>query len=193
MFDDNTQAKAAPDANPIAANDQAVAASVASTISVPSVPSVDNSVATPDPTMSSAPAPAPQDPPQETSSFNTTALPEITAQSSVSEPSTSSESTTAPSISNFEPINSSNSDDSEELIDLKQQALRSLSPLLSHLDQTPEEKFRTTMMMIQASDDQSLVKTAYDAAQGITDEKSKAQALLDIVNEINYFTQNGKN
>jgi hypothetical protein len=76
-----------------------------------------------------------------------------------------------------------------ELIDIKQAALTQLSPLVGHLEQTPEEKFRTTMMMIQASDDQSLIQTAYDAAQAITDEKAKAQALLDIVNEINYFTQ----
>jgi hypothetical protein len=76
-----------------------------------------------------------------------------------------------------------------DLIDIKQQALTQLSPLVGHLDQSPEEKFRTTMMMIQASDDQSLIQTAYDAAQQITDEKVKAQALLDIVNEINYFTQ----
>jgi len=77
-----------------------------------------------------------------------------------------------------------------DLIDIKQQALTQLTPLVGHLDQTPEEKFRTTMMMIQASDDQSMIKTAYDAAQAITDEKVRAQALLDIVNEINYFTQN---
>jgi hypothetical protein len=77
-----------------------------------------------------------------------------------------------------------------DLADIKQKALGQLSPLVGHLDQTPEEKFRTTMMMIQASDDQSLVKVAYEAAQQITDEKAKAQALLDIVNEINYFTQN---
>ena len=76
-----------------------------------------------------------------------------------------------------------------ELIDIKQKALGQLNPLMDHLDQTPEEKFRTTMMMIQASDDQTLVKTAYEAAQKITDEKTRAQALLDIVNEINYFTQ----
>ena len=30
---------------------------------------------------------------------------------------------------------------------------------------------------------------AYAAAQGIADDKVRAQALLDIVNEINYFTQ----
>lgn len=78
-----------------------------------------------------------------------------------------------------------------DLIGIKQSALKELSPLVGHLDQTPEEKFRTTMMLIQASDNQALVKDAYDAAQKITDEKTKAQALLDIVNEINYFTQQG--
>jgi hypothetical protein len=78
-----------------------------------------------------------------------------------------------------------------DLIDIKQSALKELSPLVDHLDQTPEEKFRTTMMMIQASDNQALIKDAYDAAQKITDEKTKAQALLDIVNEINYFTHQG--
>lgn len=76
------------------------------------------------------------------------------------------------------------------LLDIKQQALSQLSPLVGHLDQTPEEKFRTTMMMIQASDDQSMIGTAFEAAQAISDEKVRAQALLDVINEINYFTQN---
>lgn len=84
-------------------------------------------------------------------------------------------------------------DSSNELLDIKTQALQQLSPLVGHLDQSPEEKFRTTMMMIQANDDQSLVKAAYEAAQQISDEKAKAQALLDIVNEINYFTHQGNN
>ncbi|HVS58424.1 MAG TPA: hypothetical protein VHD60_01645 [Candidatus Saccharimonadales bacterium] len=83
----------------------------------------------------------------------------------------------------------SDAGDSGQLLGLKQQALQQLSPLLNHLDQSPEEKFRTTMMMIQATDNQDLIKTAYEAAQQISDEKAKAQALLDIVNEINYFTQ----
>lgn len=77
----------------------------------------------------------------------------------------------------------------DDLVSIKQQALSQLSPIVSKLDQTPEEKFRTTMMMIQASDDQSLIRSAYDAAQAITDEKVKAQALLDVINEINYFSQ----
>lgn len=77
----------------------------------------------------------------------------------------------------------------DDLLNIKQQALQQLSPLLGHLEQSPEEKFRTTMMMIQAADDQSLIKDAYEAAQQIADEKVRAQALLDVVNEINYFTQ----
>jgi hypothetical protein len=79
--------------------------------------------------------------------------------------------------------------DNTDLLDIKQQALQALTPIVSHLDQTPEEKFRTTMMMIQANDNKSLLHDAYEAAQAITDEKAKAQALLDVINEINYFTQ----
>lgn len=78
---------------------------------------------------------------------------------------------------------------SNDLQTIKQKALTELSPLVGHLDQSPEEKFKTTMMLIQASDDQSLIPQAYESAQAITDEKVKAQALLDIVNEINYFSQ----
>ncbi len=76
----------------------------------------------------------------------------------------------------------------DDLINIKQEALQSLKPLVGHLDQQPEEAFRTTMMMIQAADDQSLIPQAYESAKAITDEKVRAQALLDIVNEINYFT-----
>lgn len=137
----------------------------------------------PDATAASAPMPDPVAAPDPTTSsagpvFNTT------PQSTVNEPVIS-----PTAASTDVPANPAMSDD---LMALKQQALQSLTPLLSHLEQSPEEKFKTTMMMIQASDDQSLVKTAYEAAQSITDEKEKAQALLDIVNEINYFTQQGK-
>jgi hypothetical protein len=78
--------------------------------------------------------------------------------------------------------------DVDNLLDLKQHALEQLTPLVDKLDQTPEERFRTKMMMIQSTDDQTLIKDAYEAAMAITDEKNRAQALLDIVNEINYFT-----
>lgn len=76
----------------------------------------------------------------------------------------------------------------DNLLDIKQQALQQLSPLVGQLNQDPEEKFRTTMMMIQAADNSALIKDAYETALQIGDEKVRAQALLDIVNEINYFT-----
>lgn len=75
----------------------------------------------------------------------------------------------------------------DNLVEIKQKALAELSPLVGHLDQSPEEKFHTIMMMIQASDDQSLLGAAHDAASKIEDEKQRAQALLDVVNEVNYF------
>ncbi len=78
---------------------------------------------------------------------------------------------------------------SDDLLSLKAQALTQLSPLVDQLDQTPEEKFRTTMMFIQTTDDPARIPTAYKAAQSIEDEKVRAQALLDVINEINYFTQ----
>jgi hypothetical protein len=78
----------------------------------------------------------------------------------------------------------------DDLLEMKQQALAQLSPLVDQLEQSPEEKFRTKMMMIQSTDDQTLIKDAYEAAQQITDEKARAQALLDVINEINYFTAN---
>jgi hypothetical protein len=75
-----------------------------------------------------------------------------------------------------------------DLVVVKTKALNELFPLIDKLDQTPDERFRTLMMMIQASDNQHLVEAAYEAAHSISDEKARAQALLDVVNEINYFT-----
>jgi len=82
--------------------------------------------------------------------------------------------------------------DMDKLADMKKQALDHLEPLVKHLDGTPEETFKTTMMMIQANDNHTLLDKALNAAKKITDDKERAQALLDIVNEINYFSQNSQ-
>ena len=78
---------------------------------------------------------------------------------------------------------------SPDLDDLKQKALKDLTPLLGNLDQSPEEKYKTLMMVIQASDKQDLLKDAYEAAQKITDNAARADALVGILNEINYFSK----
>ena len=75
-----------------------------------------------------------------------------------------------------------------DLVSLKVQALGELYPLVHKLELSPEENFRTIMMMIQATDNKDLIPSAYEAANKIEDENVKARALLDVVNEINYFT-----
>ncbi len=75
-----------------------------------------------------------------------------------------------------------------ELNDIKTKALEQLSPLVHKLDQSPEDRYKTLMMLIQASDNQDLLKEAYEAANQISDEQLKAEALLGVVNEINYFS-----
>jgi hypothetical protein len=91
-----------------------------------------------------------------------------------------------------EPVVSSTEEPSlsgdNDLLSIKKEALEELSPLIDHLDQDSEEKFKTTMMMIQASDNKELIPQAFNVAKQISDDKKRAQALLDIVNEINYFT-----
>jgi len=81
----------------------------------------------------------------------------------------------------------------DDLLNIKQHALQNLTPLVGQLDQQPEERFKTIMMLIQASDNPQLIKQAYEAAHQIPDQKARAQALIDVVNEINYFTQKKDN
>lgn len=82
----------------------------------------------------------------------------------------------------------SNTGDDNELVQVKQQALEQLAPLVTKIDLPPQEKFDTLMSIIRAGDDKSLIKPAFDAAQLIADDDKKAQALLDVVNEVNYLT-----
>lgn len=80
--------------------------------------------------------------------------------------------------------------DNSEIDGVKKSALEQLRPLIEKLDLEPADKFDKYLMMLRASDDPALIKPAFDAAQGIAGEKEKAQALLDIINEINYITAN---
>ncbi|CAN5650271.1 hypothetical protein BH23PAT2_BH23PAT2_01280 [soil metagenome] len=107
--------------------------------------------------------------------------------SSADEPVTSAPAPVTSAPLSSAPVAPTETDD--DLLDIKKQALEHLSPLVGQLEQSPEEKFHTTMRIIQASDNHALVKDAFEAAQQITDDKVRAQALLDIINEINYFTK----
>ncbi len=86
------------------------------------------------------------------------------------------------------PQSDSDSDENDSIEQIKLNALKQLRPLMQHIDLTPEERFEKYLMMLRASDDPSLIEPTYKAAEQITSEKLKAQALLDVINEINYLS-----
>ena len=76
-----------------------------------------------------------------------------------------------------------------DLDGIKKNALDELRPLIDKVDLPAEEKFDTYLMLIRSTDDSSLIGPAFTSAQGITDEKRRAEALLDIVKEIDYLSK----
>ena len=78
---------------------------------------------------------------------------------------------------------------SDNLEGVKKDAIQELRPLIDHIDLPPEEKFDTYLLLIRSTDDATLIPPAYTAAQGISDEKRKAEALLDIIKEIDYLSK----
>jgi hypothetical protein len=77
---------------------------------------------------------------------------------------------------------------SPELEALKKETLSELRPLVGKLDLPAEEKFDTLLLIIRSTDDQSLLAPAHEAAKSIGDEARRASALLDIIKEIDYFS-----
>ena len=88
-----------------------------------------------------------------------------------------------------EPVTPTPSAPSSDLSDIKKDALNDLRPLVDKLDIAPEEKFDTYLLLIRSTDDNSLIAPAYAAAQAIVDEPRKAQALLDVIKEIDYLSK----
>lgn len=93
-----------------------------------------------------------------------------------------------------DPVGDSNVNDSStnkstaDLSDVKQEALNELRPLIEKLSLPAEEKFDVYLLLIRNTDDATLIPAAHATAQAISDESRKAQALLDIIKEINYLS-----
>jgi hypothetical protein len=105
--------------------------------------------------------------PTEPNPYETSPLPEPTTASTPSTPTVSG---------------------SNDLSDIKKDALNDLRPLVGKLDIPAEEKFDTYLLLIRSTDDKTLIEPAYAAAQAIADESRKAQALLDVIKEIDYLS-----
>ena len=74
------------------------------------------------------------------------------------------------------------------LSSIKLSALNDLKPLVEKLNLPSDGKFDIYLLLLRSSDDKSLIAPAYKAAQEITDETKRAQALLDIIKEIDYLS-----
>lgn len=83
---------------------------------------------------------------------------------------------------------SASSTGDSDLDGLKASALEELRPLVGKLNLPAEERFDTLLLIIRSTDDQSLLQQAHDAAKEITDDTRRAQALLDVIKEIDYFS-----
>jgi hypothetical protein len=79
-----------------------------------------------------------------------------------------------------------------ELDGIKKDALKELRPLIGKVDLPPQEKFDTYLMLIRSTDDSSLIAPAHVVAQSIADETNRAEALLDIIKEIDYLSRNNQ-
>lgn len=75
---------------------------------------------------------------------------------------------------------------------IKKDALNELRPLVDKLNVGPEEKFDTYLLLLRSTDDSSLIGPAHEAAKDIPDEARRAQALLDVIKEIDYLTNQNK-
>ncbi|MFZ1360644.1 MAG: hypothetical protein WAS27_01250 [Candidatus Saccharimonadales bacterium] len=99
-------------------------------------------------------------------------------------PTSDSSSDTPPPSPAASPVSS----DDQQLDSIKKDALNELRPLVDKLTVPPQEKFDTYLLLLRSTDDKTLIAPAHEAAKVITDEAHRAQALLDVIKEIDFLT-----
>ena len=85
---------------------------------------------------------------------------------------------------------------SEQHVDLenvKQRAQSALAPLMGEVEMEAERKFDICMSAIRMTDNRDLVEVALEAALAIEAKGTKAEALVELINEISYLQQNQNN
>ncbi|USN96525.1 MAG: hypothetical protein H6797_05685 [Candidatus Nomurabacteria bacterium] len=120
------------------------------------------------------------------------AVPETTESSDTITPVASTQSESSDAIApvvSTPPESEKPAEDNGPLASIKKDVLVELRPLVDKLSVSPEEKFDTLLLLIRSTDDSTLIEPAHEAAKAITDETRRAEALLDIVKEIDYLTR----
>ena len=85
------------------------------------------------------------------------------------------------------PITNNAAPNMSGLEEIRRQAIVELRPLVDKLDLPAEDKFDTLLLLIRTTDDSSLIPAAHTAAMNIADDARRAQALLDVIKEIDFF------
>lgn len=93
-----------------------------------------------------------------------------------------------PTIEYNPPVDILPNADNNDLATIKKDALLELRPLIDKLDLAPEEKFDIYLLLLRSTDDITLIAPAHLVAKDIADESRRAQALLDIIKEIDYLS-----
>jgi poly-gamma-glutamate capsule biosynthesis protein CapA/YwtB (metallophosphatase superfamily) len=89
-----------------------------------------------------------------------------------------------------DPKESDNKPQNDHLEDVKRQAMHALTPLLADIkDMDPERKFDICMSAMRYTDNKELANAALEAALDINENSTKAEALVELINEINYLQQ----
>ena len=113
-------------------------------------------------------------------------LPPMPAAPAADDPTASVEPPVPPATDPTTPLTMPTS--SDNLDSVKQEAITELRPLVDKLTLAPEEKFDTYLLLIRSTDDKTLIAPAHEAAKAIVDEARRAQALLDIIKEIDFLS-----
>ncbi|HCM52063.1 TPA: hypothetical protein DIS56_02945 [Candidatus Saccharibacteria bacterium] len=88
-------------------------------------------------------------------------------------------------------VNQTNSQDSEDaddvetnrIIQVRQKALQALLQNIDQIDSEPSRRFEILMMALRTTFSEDLLEKALDAALQIEEPNSRAEALLDVLNE----------
>lgn len=90
-------------------------------------------------------------------------------------------------LADYIPTGATTTAGDSDLESIKKDALTELRPLVDKLELPPDEKFDTLLLIIRSTDDRTLVSAAHEAAKAIEDDAKRAEALLDVIKEIDYF------
>lgn len=94
----------------------------------------------------------------------------------------------APSDDQATPTPAPQAAPNNNLDSIRKDALIELRPLVDKLDLAPEEKFDIYLLLLRSTDDTALIAPAHEAAKNIANESKRAEALLDIIKEIDFLS-----